>query len=126
MNFSLFGSFFSSDTENVDVAIPWLLLLRWGELLCQLLLFVAVVFFFDMQVPLLLVLSIFLFEVVSNLFLHHRLKENGYIANRLIVTILLLDTIGLTLLLHVTCGLRGATAYRISMLARRRNAVKAA
>jgi two-component system, sensor histidine kinase RegB len=103
MILSKIGSFFSNK-ETANVAIPWLLALRWGEILCQMLLMVSVVLLMDIQVPILLVGLILLFEGGSNLYLHFRQKRNKPIFNQIIVIILLLDTVFLTLLLYVTGG----------------------
>lgn len=97
-------SFFSLGKETVDVAVPWLLALRWGEILCQIFLAVSVVLVMNIQVPVHLIALILLFEGGSNLYLHLRHKANEPISNRIIVIILLLDTILLTLLLYVTGG----------------------
>ncbi len=104
MILSKIRSFFSLRKETVDVAVPWLLVLRWGEILCLLLLTVAVILSMDIQVPVFLVALILLFEGGSNLYLHFRQKRNEPISNQMIVTILLLDTIFLTILLYVTGG----------------------
>lgn len=96
--------FYSTKDASDNVAIPWLLALRWGEILCQIILLFAVVLIMKIPVPVLLVAMIFLFEGFSNLYLHFRQKSNKLISNRLVFAILLMDTIFLTLLLYVTGG----------------------
>lgn len=95
---------FSPKKDTVDVTIPWLLTLRWGEMLCQIFLAVVVVLFMGIQVPVLLVTFILIFEGGSNLYLHIHQKRNSTIANWIIVLVLLLDIILLTILLYVTGG----------------------
>lgn len=97
--------FYSTKDASDNVAIPWLLALRWGEILCQIILLTAVVLVMKIPVPVFLVALIFLFEGSSNLYLHFRQKSNKLISNRLIFAILLMDTIFLTLLLYVTGGI---------------------
>jgi two-component system, sensor histidine kinase RegB len=96
--------FFSQKDAADNVAVPWLLALRWGEIVCQILLLFAVVLLMEIPVPWFPVVFIFLFESVSNLYLHFRQKNNEIISNQMIFIILLLDTVFLTLLLYVTGG----------------------
>ena len=91
-----------SQQEQVDVALPWLLALRWGEVLCQIVLIASVWLVIDIEIPLLLVSAIILFEGGSNLYLHLRHRHNAPVSNQMILVILLMDTIFLTGLLHVT------------------------
>ncbi len=104
MKLSEIKSVFYPEKENADVAIPWLLALRWGEILCQAILIIAVVLLLDIQVPGFLVAFIIFFEVLSNFYLHSRQKANKVISNEVILAMLLLDTIFLTVLLYVTGG----------------------
>ena len=97
-------SIFAPRKEAVDVATPWLLALRWGEILCQVLLTLAVVVLMDIQVPVTLVAFILVFEAGSNLYLHFLQNCNHPISHYIIVIILLLDTVLLTLLLYATGG----------------------
>lgn len=104
MIFSKISSFFSPKKQTVDVAIPWLLALRWGEILCQVLLTLSVILLMDIQVPVLFVALIILVEAGANIHLYLRYKASKFISNHFIVGILLLDTIFLTFLLYVTGG----------------------
>ncbi len=90
--------------EQVDVALPWLLMLRWGEVLCQIVLIVAVWLVMGLAVPIFPVSAIIFFEVISNLYLHYRHHHNFQVSNLMILVILLLDTFLLTGFLYVTGG----------------------
>ncbi len=90
--------------EEVDVALPWLMALRWGEFLCQVVLVISYWLIMDSGVPIMSVSAIFLFEVVSNLFLHYRHRHDVPVSNLMILVILLMDTVFLTRLLYVTGG----------------------
>ena len=90
--------------EEVDVALPWLMALRWGEFLCQVVLVISYWLIMDSGVPIMSVSAIFLFEVVSNLFLHYRHRHDVSVSNLMILVILLMDTVFLTRLLYVTGG----------------------
>jgi two-component system sensor histidine kinase RegB len=90
--------------EQIDVALPWLLALRWGEVLCQIVLILSVWLMMDIEIPLLPVATIILFEVASNLHLHFRHRRNAPVSNLMILLILLMDTVFLTGLLQITGG----------------------
>ena len=90
--------------EQVDVTLPWLLALRWAELLCQIVLIVSVWLVMHIEIPLLPVTLIILFEGAGNLFLHLRHHRDLPVTNRMILVILLLDTVFLTGLLQITGG----------------------
>lgn len=90
--------------EKVDVALPWFMALRWGEVLCQIVLVVAFQLVMGIPVPLISVSAIILFEVGSNLYLHYRYWRNAPVINLVILIILLMDTVFLTRLLYVTGG----------------------
>ncbi len=90
--------------EQIDVALPWLLALRWGGVLCQIALIFSVWFVMHVEIPLLPVATIIIFEVVINLYLHLRHRRNSPVSNQTILLILLIDTVFLTELLHITGG----------------------
>ena len=96
--------FRNSQKEEVGVALPWLLLLRWGEVFCQIILISAVWLVMKVEVPVLPVSLIILFEGGSNLYLHSRHRRNVPVSNLMILIILLLDTFLLTGLLYITGG----------------------
>jgi two-component system sensor histidine kinase RegB len=91
-----------SQKEQVDVTLPWLLALRWAEVLCQVVLITSVWLVMDITIPLLPVSAIIIFEGASNLYLHIRHRRNTPVSNQMILVILLLDTVFLTILLRVT------------------------
>jgi two-component system sensor histidine kinase RegB len=93
-----------AQTEQIDVALPWLLALRWGAVLCQIVLIFSVWMVMHVNIPLLPVATIILFEVASNLYLHLRHRRNAPVSNQTILLILLTDTILLTGLLQITGG----------------------
>ncbi|MBU1454944.1 MAG: sensor histidine kinase [Proteobacteria bacterium] len=92
----------SPQKEQVDVTLPWLLALRWGEVFCQIILIVAVWLVMDIEIPLLPVSAIILFEGASNVYLHIRHELNAPVSNRMILIILLMDSVFLTGLLYIT------------------------
>ncbi|MBU0945255.1 MAG: sensor histidine kinase [Proteobacteria bacterium] len=92
----------NAQKEQVNVTLPWLLALRWGAVLCQIVLIIAVWLVMDIDIPLLPVSTIILFEGASNIYLHIRHEINAPVSNQLILLILLMDTVFLTGLLHVT------------------------
>lgn len=91
-----------SQKEQVDVALPWLLALRWGEGLCQIVLIVSVWLVMGIDIPLLPIAIIILFGGGSNIYLHLRNRRNAPVSNQMVLFILLMDTIFLTMLLYVT------------------------
>ena len=93
-----------AQTEQIDVALPWLLALRWGAVLCQIVLIFSVWMVMNVNIPLLPVTSIILFEMAGNLYLHLRQRRNAPVSNQTILLILLMDTILLTGLLQITGG----------------------
>lgn len=97
-------SFRNAQKNQVGVALPWLLVLRWGEVLCQIMLIIAVWLAMNIEVPILPVSIIILFEGASNLYLHSRHRRNAPVSNLMILIILLMDTLTLTGLLYVTGG----------------------
>ncbi len=101
----------SAQANQVGVALPWLLVLRWGEVLCQVMLIVAVWAMMDIEIPLLPVAIIILFEGASNLWLHYRHRRNKPVSNFMILHILLMDTVILTGLLYITGGAMNPFVY---------------
>ncbi|MDO9042901.1 MAG: ATP-binding protein [Desulfocapsaceae bacterium] len=90
--------------EQINVALPWLLALRWGGVLCQIVLIFSVWLVMHIEIPLLPVATIIIFEVAINLYLHLRHRRNTPVSNQTILLILLMDTVFLTELLHITGG----------------------
>ena len=90
--------------NQVGLALPWLVGLRWAAMVSQALLILTLVFFFEIPVPPLLVSIIFAFSWLSNLYLASRQNSETSVTNGLITAILMLDTIMLTLLIFATGG----------------------
>jgi len=94
-----------SGLENqVGIALPWLVGLRWVAMVSQALLILVLVLFFKIPVPPVLVLIIFSFSWTSNMLLHYRQQAGSSVTNGNVTSILLLDTVLLTLLLFATGG----------------------
>ena len=94
-----------SGLENqVGLALPWLVGLRWAAMVSQALLILLLVFFYDIPVPPVLVSVIFGFSWLSNMYLHSRQDTENTVTNGLVTSILALDTIMLTLLIFATGG----------------------
>lgn len=93
------------DKTQSNIAFSWLLLLRWGALVCQILLVVAVYFFFKTITPLPIPLLIIAFAGGSNLVFHFFYqKRHKNIPGSLFALVMFLDIILLTALLHWTGG----------------------
>jgi len=90
--------------EQVKVALPWLMFLRWGEVLCQIVLIFSVWLVMNVEIPIPAVSAIILFEVGTNLYLYYQHRHNVPVSNLVILVILLMDTLFLTFLLYVTGG----------------------
>ncbi|MBW6520220.1 MAG: sensor histidine kinase [Desulfoarculaceae bacterium] len=81
----------------------WFLTLRWGTVLCQVLLFAAVRFLFAITVPA-LVLGLIAFEVASNLLFAWLIREKKRVPVNLFTGVMFLDIALLTALLALTGG----------------------
>lgn len=79
------------------------LILRWGTILCQLLLFAAVRYLLAMAVPV-LVLGLIAFEAVSNLVFFWLIRQHRQVPGPLFAAVMFLDITLLTALLAVTGG----------------------
>jgi len=91
------------DTPFDQSVARWFLTLRWGTILCQVILFAAVRFLFAMEVPR-LVLGLIAFEVISNLAFAWLIREKGRVLGPLFTGVMFLDITLLTALLAVTGG----------------------
>jgi len=90
--------------SQVDTTVAsWFLTLRWGTVLCQVLLFAAVRFLFAMETPL-LALGLIAFEVASNLLFSRLLRLRRRVPVPLLAGVMSLDIALLTGLLAVTGG----------------------
>lgn len=81
----------------------WFLTLRWGTILCQVILFAAVHLLFATTVPV-LVLGLIVFEVISNLVFAWLIREKKQIPVPLFTGVMFLDVALLTALLALTGG----------------------
>lgn len=94
-----------SDKTQSNIAFSRILLLRWGAMLCQALLIVAAYLFFNIKTPLPIIILLILFGCGSNLVFHYRFKKkNMSIPGGLFATVMFLDILLLTALLHYTGG----------------------
>lgn len=95
----------SADATRANIAFTWLLLLRWGELVCQALLVLAVYLFFETKPPLPILLAIITFEGTSNIVFHYLFqKRNRAVPGWLFTLVMFSDIALLTVLLHYTGG----------------------
>ncbi len=88
----------------MNTAFLWLLRLRWGAVICQALLIIAVSLFLNINLPFLIIFVIIVFQAVSNLLLAHYKEADPHKINQAVVIIMFLDVSLLTLLIHYTGG----------------------
>lgn len=91
-------------SESSNIAFAWLLHLRWGAVVAQVLLVLAVYVFFQTALPIALLAVIFSFEILSNIFFGYLSKKKTVIDDRLFAFVMSLDIVFMTLLLHLTGG----------------------
>ena len=96
--------FVSEEIDQVNVAFPWFLVLRWGEVICQILLVIVVSLYIDIDFPLVFLSLIVSTEAISNLVLHFRFRRGQTVSGTVIFMIFILDSLLLTGLLHLTGG----------------------
>jgi len=95
----------SRDETRSSIAFSWLLILRWGALLCQALLVLAVYVFFKTITPLTILAVIITFAGGTNLAFHYFFQQrNRTIPGGLFALVMFLDIILLTALLYCTGG----------------------
>lgn len=95
----------SGDPARSRLAISWLLILRWGSLLWQSLIILAVYTFFKFTTPLPLIILIISFGTGTNFVFHYLLQQKKKaIPGSLFALVMFLDIIILTALLHATGG----------------------
>ncbi len=92
------------DSSSSLITFSWLLLLRWGAVVCQLLLVCMVWLFFEVQVPWIVLGAIFLFEGISNIYFANLKRKRRDISQLLFAIVMFLDVGLLTCLLHFTGG----------------------
>lgn len=89
---------------SARIAFTWLLHLRWGAVFAQALLVLAVYFFFESELPFLIVFLIFAFEGASNIVFSCLSRKKANIDDRLFIIVMCLDILLMTVLLHLTGG----------------------
>lgn len=95
----------SRDLTQSNIAFSWLLLLRWGALICQAFIVVAVILLTGSNPPILILIIIFLFGGGSNIAFHFLFqKRHRIIPGWLFAQIMSLDILLLTVLLYFTGG----------------------
>lgn len=90
--------------KRSDLEFSSLLHLRWGAIICQILLIIIVGTFLRIPIPFFLVSAILFFETASNLLFHYLKNSNKSMADGLFAAIMLADVGLLTLLLSQTGG----------------------
>ncbi|HSH13717.1 MAG TPA: sensor histidine kinase, partial [Desulfurivibrionaceae bacterium] len=90
--------------ESSKITFAWLLKLRWGAVLCQLVLIGVVSLFFDIELPAAVVLSFISFQAAGNLFFQSRLGRRATIAPVVFALVMAWDIVHLTVLLYFTGG----------------------
>lgn len=100
----LIDSIGRDDTQST-IAFSRILLLRWGAMVCQIILVTAVHLFYEIITPLPILILIIGFGGGSNLAFYYLFKKrNRSIPGRLFALVMFLDIVLLTALLHYTGG----------------------
>ncbi len=95
----------SRDQAQSSIAFSRLLILRWGALVCQSFIVLAVILLTKIQPPVLLLTLIIIFGAGSNICFHLCfLKKNRAIPGALFALVMFLDILLLTVLLYYTGG----------------------
>ncbi|NTV15317.1 MAG: HAMP domain-containing histidine kinase [Desulfobulbaceae bacterium] len=94
----------SLGSESSRITFAWLLKLRWGAVVCQLLLIGVVSLFFAIELPNGIILSFISFQAASNLFFQFLLHRRAGVPPLIFGLIMVWDIIHLTLLLYFTGG----------------------
>ena len=89
---------------TANIAFTWLLHLRWGAVLCQAILIFVAYSYLEIAIPLIFVLTIILFEAISNLFFTFLYRRKNVVPEWLFSLVMFLDVIFLTALLYYTGG----------------------
>ncbi|MDW7774124.1 MAG: ATP-binding protein [Desulfobulbaceae bacterium] len=91
--------------KQSNIAFSWLLLLRWGALLSQAFIVLAIVLLVESKPPLFILLVIFAYSAGSNIAFHFFFhKKNRIIPGWLFAQVMVVDILLLTLLLYYTGG----------------------
>ncbi len=86
------------------ITFSWLLLLRWGAVASQIFLVLAIYLFFDIELPLLILSTIIIFQAASNFYFYYLKKRKTTISDGLFALVMFLDVMLLTALLYYTGG----------------------
>ncbi len=90
--------------QSSSIAFAWFLHLRWGAVLAQAFLVLAVYFLLESDLPFLILFLIFGFEGTSNIFFSYISRKTANIDDRLFTIVMCLDILLMTVLLHLTGG----------------------
>ncbi|MEN8135635.1 MAG: ATP-binding protein [Thermodesulfobacteriota bacterium] len=93
-----------TDSATAQIAFSWLLKLRWGAVICQLLLIAIVSLLFDIYIPTPILLAVIFFQICSNLYFHFLEKKRTPIKPLVFALIMAWDIVQLTLLIYFTGG----------------------
>jgi len=92
------------DSTTSRIAFSWLLKLRWGAVICQLLLILVVGLLFDIDIPMPILLAVIFFQIFSNLYFHLLKNQQAAIRPLVFGLIMTWDIIQLTLLIYFSGG----------------------
>lgn len=101
----------STSTENSSVEFDSLLHLRWGAIICQILLIVLIDLSLDETIPYLTVVTIIFFETASNLFFQYLKRMQYTLPVWLFFWVVFVDIILLTVLLFQTGGVMNPFSF---------------
>lgn len=93
-----------TDPAAAQIAFSWLLKLRWGAVICQLLIIAIVSLLFDIDIPTPILLAVIFFQLCSNLYFHFLEHKQATIRPLIFALIMGWDIIQLTLLIYFTGG----------------------
>lgn len=93
-----------TDPAAAQIAFSWLLKLRWGAVICQLLIIAIVGLLFDIDIPTPILLAVIFFQLCSNLYFHFLERRQATIKPLIFALIMGWDIIQLTLLIYFTGG----------------------
>ncbi|MDT8334128.1 MAG: ATP-binding protein [Desulfurivibrionaceae bacterium] len=92
------------DSTTSRIAFSWLLKLRWGAVICQLLIILAVGLVFDIDIPVPILLAVIFFQICSNFYFHHLKNKQAAIRPLVFGLIMVWDIVQLTVLIYFSGG----------------------
>ncbi len=92
------------DATAAKIAFHWLLKLRWGSVICQLLIIAIVSLEFAIDIPAPILLAVISFQIFSNSYFHFLEKTQAAIKPLIFGLIMSWDIVQLTLLIYFTGG----------------------